>query len=76
MINAAGVFAAAYFSIGAVVSVFLRHRSKLDKQTQPDWVVVALAWPLVLFVVSLIFLVGVVIPLWDEVDVWSPLKRS
>jgi len=76
MINVAGIFAVGYFFTGAMVSLLLRHRTNLDKQTQPDWVVVALAWPLLVFVVALIFLVGVVIPMWDEVDVWSPLKRS
>jgi hypothetical protein len=76
MINAAGVFGLAYVAVGVAIAVTVKRRTDLETYAQPDWFVVALGWPLLVVIIALIVLLGVVLPLWDEIDFWSLLRRS
>jgi len=76
MLNAGGVFALAYFAVGVVIALIVNRRREPETDPELNWHMVVLGWPLLVLVVALMLLLGVVIPLWDEINWRSVLGRS
>jgi hypothetical protein len=76
MIDTVAVIVVAYAAIGAFVVAVAGDWQDRKTGPQADWVMIALGWPVFVVVVALMLLLGVVLPLWDEIDFWSLLRRS
>ena len=56
MINEAGAFAIAYLIVGGLVAAAVDLLIDTESHPQPDWFVVALGWPFILFVAGVGYL--------------------